>query len=77
MKKPDRACLDAVRTLRDAHEGDFTAYYSLDDGCAVFVVTDQDLADKMCSILSLLSDTEIVEDIEGVPVITPDKPFEA
>ncbi len=78
-KKPDQACLSAVKTLTDYHDGNCATYYSSKDDCAVIVVRDPELSQRIITLLGLLleEEDEPFGEIEGVPLLIPADPIEA
>ena len=78
-KKPNKECLDAVKALTDFHEGGCASYYSSGDGSAVIVINDADLSQRVLFMIGMLIEDEedIIEEIDGVPVMTPIEPIES
>lgn len=80
-KKPDETCLKAVRTLTSHHEGSCATYYCRGGESAVIVVGSPDLAEKVVVMIGLLlgedEEEDLLDGLDGVPVMVPEEPIEA
>ena len=80
-KKPDEACLAAVKTLTSHHEGSCATYYSRSGESAVIVVNSPELAEKVVVMIGMLlgddEEEDFLDEIDGIPVMVPEEPIEA
>ena len=79
-KKPNEACLKAVKTLTAHHEGSCATYYCRSGESAVIVVNTPELAEKVVVMIGMLlgeDEEEFLDEINGIPVMVPEEPIEA
>lgn len=83
MKPPTQACIDAVKSLTEHHQGDSAAYYSLDGESAVLVINDEEALSAVVHILQMVMGGEEVplesSDAEEIlaMMLMPSEPIEA